>query len=332
MFKNKIMLSVVTVGILMSGCNNSEKTVSKDKNVIYEKNVNHQTISKNENVKVNKEDVNVIVKNNIKKVLSAQKSKSDIRKMDYLKDGTYILNVNIYNKDKDIEGVVTMFAFNKGNILVPFNRYLAVLSKDGMLEDDKIIEYIQDSQNENSKLEKIKKDKKNKKIAKLLNPSEDKGIFLDSGKEKTMVVFTDPHCPFCYRDLNNIDEHLKNYNVYIILTPLTNLDKKGNFIRKPLSRKNRNGSLHPMSADASANILHEIAGLKTNEEKIKVLKKHFSPKQKLQEKTYTKEDLDQIKSNVKKYEKNGLVQGTPTMLIVDTKKLFKDYKPKKETK
>ncbi len=135
--------------------------------------------------------------------------------------------------------------------------------------------------------DKIKKDATNKNIAKIYKKEDPKNIISlgnDANKE-TMVIFSDPECPFCKKDLANIEKTLKKYNIKIILTPV-----------------------HEKSAlEKSYLIYRDIKSAKNDAQKIKVIRKYFNSD--LDEKVSDK-NINKIDILRKKYFDAG-INGTP---------------------
>ncbi|NOX16152.1 MAG: histidine kinase, partial [Epsilonproteobacteria bacterium] len=92
-------------------------------------------------------------------------------------------------------------------------------------------------------------------------------------------------CPFCKKDLANIENELKEYNIKMIFTPVH--DKS--------------------SLEKSALIYKYTKSAKTDKEKIKILRKYFN--QEIDEKVSDKE-VQKIDKLRQKYFKAG-INGTP---------------------
>ncbi len=135
--------------------------------------------------------------------------------------------------------------------------------------------------------DKIKKEATNKNIAKIYKKEDPKNIISlgnDASKE-TMVIFSDPECPFCKKDLANIEKTLKKYNIKMILTPV-----------------------HEKSAlEKSYLIYRDIKSAKNDAQKIKVIRKYFNSD--LDEKVSDK-NINKIDILRKKYFDAG-INGTP---------------------
>ena len=135
--------------------------------------------------------------------------------------------------------------------------------------------------------EKIRKEAINKNIAKIYRNENPKNIISlsnDTSKE-TMVIFSDPECPFCKKDLANIEKTLEKYNVKMIFTPV-----------------------HEKSAlEKSYLIYRDTAKTQNATQKIKIIRKYFNFD--LDEKVSDK-DIKKIDTLRKKYFDAG-INGTP---------------------
>lgn len=135
--------------------------------------------------------------------------------------------------------------------------------------------------------DKIKREAINKKIAKIYKKEDPKNIISlgnDANKE-TMVIFSDPECPFCKKELTNIEKTLEKYNIKMIFTPV-----------------------HEKSALAKSYLIYrDITKTKNDAEKIKIIRKYFNSD--LDEKV-SDTDIKKIDSLRKKYFDTG-ISGTP---------------------
>jgi len=168
--------------------------------------------------------------------------------------------------------------FTKGDLIFPD----VISVKDG--------ESIKEKLNQKkliSSLAKVYKNEKRENIITLGN---------DPTKE-TLVSFIDPECPFCAKEIEDIDKKLKIYNLKLIFTPV-----------------------HDGSAlEKSALIYQKVAKTKKQKEKIKIIKKYFSGDidVKIREK-----DIAKIEQLRRKYFHAGL-KGVP--FYVNEKKLLTYY-------
>lgn len=114
----------------------------------------------------------------------------------------------------------------------------------------------------------------------------------------TMVVFSDPECPFCVVKLSSIEEDLKSSNIVYVLTPLPMHKEKG--------------------YEKSLAILKEAKTAKTDKEKINILKKYYNPE--LKEWSKIKEDeIKQTFTEVNEIMNRFKIQGTPTIIEIPIK-------------
>jgi len=135
--------------------------------------------------------------------------------------------------------------------------------------------------------EKMQRVQTNKNIAKIYKNEKPSNIIAigDDPNKETLVIFSDPECPFCKKELKNIEKELKKYNIKMILTPV-----------------------HERSAlEKSYLIYQDIKKAKTDKEKIKVIRKYFNSD--IDEKVADK-DVKKIDNLRKKYFKAG-INGTP---------------------
>lgn len=113
-------------------------------------------------------------------------------------------------------------------------------------------------------------------------------IKLDNKKDKTLVVISDPECPYCRNELRNIEKRLKEANVYMILAPVHG---KSAFIKSEL-------------------IYQKTAKVRSSDEKIEIIRKYFDPKVNLSseelkiEPTITEKNANIIFNS-------GLIRGVP---------------------
>ncbi len=135
--------------------------------------------------------------------------------------------------------------------------------------------------------DKMKRESTNKNIAKIYkNEISDNIIKLGNDpRKKTLVIFSDPECPFCKRELASIEDQLKHNNIKMIFTPV-----------------------HERSSLAKSFLIYKYAKkAKNDKEKIKILRKYFS--QDVDEKV-SDEDVKRIEKLRTKYFQAG-INGTP---------------------
>ncbi|MDX1809244.1 MAG: thioredoxin fold domain-containing protein [Sulfurospirillaceae bacterium] len=95
----------------------------------------------------------------------------------------------------------------------------------------------------------------NKNISEVYK-KEDKKNIISIGhdpKKETLVIFSDPECPFCKKELDNIENELTKYNVKMIFTPV-----------------------HDRNSLAKSYLIYKyIKNAKTDKEKIATIRKYF---------------------------------------------------------
>ena len=116
-------------------------------------------------------------------------------------------------------------------------------------------------------------------------------------KKETLVVFTDPECPYCRQELSQIDKRLEKFNIEMIFVPVHGIS----------------------SYQKSALILKHTRKAKTDNDKIAIVKKYYDEKITLTEKVEDKE-LENIQKIAKKFQNAG-VTGVPR--IVEKSKIIK---------
>ena len=125
-----------------------------------------------------------------------------------------------------------------------------------------------------------------KSLAKIYK-NEDKANVITLGndsKKPTLIMFSDPECPYCRAELAKIETTLKDNNVEIILTPVHELS----------------------SLQKSALIYKDIKNAKSDSDKVKILRKYFSEDYNVDEKNVNKEESDKIDTLRKKYFSAGV--------------------------
>jgi len=104
--------------------------------------------------------------------------------------------------------------------------------------------------------EKMKRESINKNISKIYKNENKKNIISlgNDPKKETIVIFSDPECPFCKRELSKIEEQLKQYNIKMIFTPV-----------------------HERSSMEKSFLIYKYAKkAKNDKEKIKIFRKYFN--------------------------------------------------------
>ncbi|WP_331774774.1 thioredoxin domain-containing protein [Sulfurospirillum sp. 1612] len=127
----------------------------------------------------------------------------------------------------------------------------------------------------------------NKNIAKVFKAEDPKYIISighDPQKE-TLVIFSDPECPFCKKELDGIENDLKKYNIKMIFTPV-----------------------HDRSSLAKSYLIYKyIKDAKTDAQKIKIIRKYFESGANEQVNNSNVQKIDTLRQ---KYFQAG-INGTP---------------------
>ncbi len=114
-------------------------------------------------------------------------------------------------------------------------------------------------------------------------------------KKETLVKFTDPECPFCRKEVEDIENKLKKYNLKYVFTPVHDRS----------------------SMEKSILIYKQTNKAKTLEDKIKIIKKYYSGDV---DKKVTDQEVARVEKLRKKYFAAGL-KGVP--FYVNEKELLK---------
>jgi len=145
--------------------------------------------------------------------------------------------------------------------------------------------------------DKLDKQKLIKELSNIYK-QEDKANIIVLGndpKKETLVKFTDPECPFCRKEVAQIEEKLKNYNLKYIFTPVHDRS----------------------SLEKSILIYKQTSKAKTLADKIKILKKYYNGDV---DQKVTDQEVARVEKTRKKYFAAGL-KGVP--LYVSEKELLK---------
>ncbi len=114
---------------------------------------------------------------------------------------------------------------------------------------------------------------------------------LASGKDKTVIIVSDPECPYCRKELENIDARLKDSNVYMIFAPV-----------------------HGKSAFIKSDLIYEKAAkASSNSEKIEIIKHYYDVNVKLTD-DELKVNPEITQNNAKVIFGSKLIQGVPFVL------------------
>ncbi len=144
--------------------------------------------------------------------------------------------------------------------------------------------------------EKLDKQKLIKELSNLYKEESKENILVlgNDPKKETLVKFTDPECPFCGKEVAQIEEKLKTYNLRYIFTPVHDRS----------------------SLEKSILIYKQAREAKTLDEKIKIVKKYFNGDV---DAKVTDKEVARVEKTRKKYFAAGL-KGVP--FYVNEKKLL----------
>jgi thiol:disulfide interchange protein DsbC len=118
-------------------------------------------------------------------------------------------------------------------------------------------------------------------------------ISLGGNANKTLYVFTDPHCPYCRQEIAHVETQLKAANIKMIFAPIPS---------------------HGDEALAKAiAIQKECVGVKSDSAKIAIIKKYFDPKAKAP-KDVTKEQIEEERKAVNSIFATGAINGVPAFI------------------
>ena len=131
-----------------------------------------------------------------------------------------------------------------------------------------------------------------KKMSAIYAKEEKKNIVSigNDAKKETLVVFTDPECPYCRQELGQIEERLKTNNIKLIFTPVHDRS----------------------SLEKSVLIYNETAKAKNDADKIKIMKKYYDENVKYDQKI-SDADIKRIEDLKIKYFSAG-IKGVPFMV------------------
>lgn len=162
------------------------------------------------------------------------------------------------------------------------------LSKDGNSQDeivftkgDFIFPDVIDLKEQKSYLAEVKKEVIAKGISKIYK-DEDKANIIVLGsdpKKPTIIMFSDPECPYCRAELAKIETTLKDSNVEIVLTPVHDIS----------------------SLQKSSLIYKDAKAAKSDSDKVKILRKYYAEDYNVDDKSVSKDDVAKIDNLRKKY-------------------------------
>jgi len=238
--------------------------------------------------------------------------------------GTNIINFN----GKQNVGMFIAFNTKQNSVVIlPVTSNTVLFNKKGIFVDSALIKEASLSVKKQNELKKQEQQKLTDNFLKYFNKT-DNPIILSKGHEKSLVIVTDPNCPYCVQKMKNkkgLKKLAEKYNIIVILAPIVEYDKNGNIIK--------NRSLHPNSPYYSASLLTHLKDKQTFEDKMKVINKYFQTVSRndknIAKLKYDKKYLETVKNNNQKYYNKIGIQGTPTFIILDkneTKQFFNKLK------
>ena len=192
-----------------------------------------------------------------------------------------------------VDGSVKVKVTDRHKISGDIEGVIVNLSKDGNSQDeiiftkgDYIFPDVIDLKEQKSFLADMKKEVAAKGISKIYK-EEDRANIITLGsdsKKPTLIMFSDPECPYCRAELAKIETTLKDNNGEIILTPVHDIS----------------------SWQKSALIYKETKEAKSDSDKVKILRKYFAEDYNVDEKSVSKEESDKIDNLRKKYISAGV--------------------------
>jgi len=125
-----------------------------------------------------------------------------------------------------------------------------------------------------------------KSLAKIYK-NEDKANVITLGndsKKPTLIMFSDPECPYCRAELDRIEATLKESNVNVILTPVHDIS----------------------SLQKSFLIYKDVASAKTDSDKIQILRKYYASDYTVADGAVSEENVKTMDELRKKYAAAGV--------------------------
>ncbi len=127
-----------------------------------------------------------------------------------------------------------------------------------------------------------------------LYTKEDKANIISLGedaKKETLVIFTDPECPYCRRELKEIEDRLKQNNLKLLITPV-----------------------HGKSSLQKAHLIYEgIKKAKNDAQKIKIMRKYYASDVNLTNEKVDDKMVEKMDNLRKKYLKDA-IRGVPFII------------------
>ena len=187
-----------------------------------------------------------------------------------------------------VDSSVKVKVADRHNVAGDIEAVVVKLSKDGNSQDeivftkgDFIFPDVIDLKEQKSYLAEVKKEVIAKGISKIYK-DEDKANIIVLGsdpKKPTIIMFSDPECPYCRAELAKIETTLKDSNVEIVLTPV-----------------------HDVSSLQKSSLIYKDAkAAKSDSDKVKILRKYYAEDYNVDDKSVSKEDVAKIDNLRKKY-------------------------------
>ena len=187
-----------------------------------------------------------------------------------------------------VDGSVKVKVADRHKVAGDIEAVVVQLSKDGNSQDeivftkgDFIFPDVIDLKEQKSYLAEVKKEVIAKGISKIYK-DEDKANIIVLGsdpKKPTIIMFSDPECPYCRAELAKIETTLKDSNVEIVLTPVHDIS----------------------SLQKSSLIYKDAKAAKSDSDKVKILRKYYAEDYNVDDKSVSKEDVAKIDNLRKKY-------------------------------
>lgn len=187
-------------------------------------------------------------------------------------------------KNESIKGI-------KGYELVNIHLSNGVQSQDIVMfsKDNLLFPEIIDLNTKQALKQNIEKKAQNKKLKNVYSHEDSKNIINigNDPKKENLVIFSDPECPWCRKELAEIESRLQNYNVKMILTPV-----------------------HGKSSLEKAYLIYKnINTAKTDADKIKLIRKYYDKNVDISKEKVTDDNVAQISQLIQKY--SGTYRGVP---------------------
>lgn len=174
---------------------------------------------------------------------------------------------------------VPMFTSIDGNVIIGFSNLFLTNDKASEESLKKSMDELQEANNK----------AKEAGVLKLFKTIPETSVLtLKGGSKKTLMVVTDPECPYCRKELEGIREKLKEATLKLVFAPVHD---KSAFIKAQL-------------------ILDEAKNAKNSEEVIAILNKYFDEKYQLTDEQ-KKVDPKAIEESAKTIFSSGLIRGVP---------------------